>query len=188
MGGFGSGRSSRRRPTVESSRRIDIRYLRRHGLFKIGTVGSLHWEGRGQSCGGVSFRVEHDKLVLSWQEANIESDRVVEQLAQLETTGCNYGGCRPWFLCSSCGRRCAVLYLAAGSFSCRVCLGLPYQSQLTDGLGRLSLRREKLYDIILSRGRVGVRRSKSMGSVAAELEQVEMQLEWAFSARYGQYL
>jgi len=53
-----------------------------------------------------------------------------------------YGGVRYWFRCprSACGRRCSVLYRErttnARAFTCRVCAGLRYASQV---LGRADL-------------------------------------------------
>ena len=49
----------------------------------------------------------------------------------LETTPCNFGGVRYWFICPDCWRRVAVLYLAPGDrrFRCRHCNNLSYHSR-----------------------------------------------------------
>ena len=44
---------------------------------------------------------------------------------EIERTACHLGGSRAWFLCPTCGRRCAILY----PMKCRVCLKLHYTSE-----------------------------------------------------------
>jgi len=54
-----------------------------------------------------------------------------DYFVDLETTPCNYGGKRWWFLCPSCNRRCRVLYntISTNIFACRLCHNLTYESQ-----------------------------------------------------------
>ena len=54
-----------------------------------------------------------------------------DYIVYLDSTPCNYGGKRWWFLCPKCHRRCRVLYLAPGFtyFICRICGNLSYESQ-----------------------------------------------------------
>ena len=61
-------------------------------------------------------------------------------------TPCNDGGARPWFLCPSCGRRCAVVYFGApgGRYACRHCARVGYLSQCEDEMGRLWRRQRKV--------------------------------------------
>ena len=71
---------------------------------------------------------------------------VVEGIADLAWTPCNFGGFRPWFLCPSgeCGKRVAILYLSeSGQLLCRHCCELTYASQHVGELGRAELRAEK---------------------------------------------
>ena len=58
------------------------------------------------------------------------------QLVQITTTSCNYGGSRYWFICPDCHKRVGVLY-RQGNFKCRHCLGVNYQSQLQQPQNRL---------------------------------------------------
>jgi len=71
---------------------------------------------------------------------------LVEGIAHLAWTPCNFGGARPWFICPGvgCGRRVAILYrLEPGQLLCRHCCDLTYESQLVGELGRAELRVEK---------------------------------------------
>jgi hypothetical protein len=72
----------------------------------------------------------------------------IEQRVPITWTACHFGGRRPWFICAAsvngryCGRRVAVLYLAGGSFACRKCCGLAYESQ-QGGLRFRNLRKSQ---------------------------------------------
>lgn len=72
--------------------------------------------------------------------------RQIECSLWIERTACNYGGSRPWFLCPSCRRRCAVVYYGAagGRFACRHCTRVAYLSQCDDEMGRLWRRQWKI--------------------------------------------
>lgn len=47
-------------------------------------------------------------------------------------TACHFGGSRPWFVCPTCGGRCAILY----PVQCRQCLGLHYATEHESELDR----------------------------------------------------
>jgi hypothetical protein len=55
----------------------------------------------------------------------------VKETVALSWTACNFGGERPWFICTGagCGRRVAILYGPGRYFLCRHCYDLTYQSQ-----------------------------------------------------------
>jgi hypothetical protein len=60
-------------------------------------------------------------------------------------TPCTFGGARPWWLCPSCGRRCAVLFLRTdGAPACRICHGINYEVQGMSRVDRLFARRDKV--------------------------------------------
>ena len=65
------------------------------------------------------------KIVYSETDKLLEfnSDRI-----DLETTPCNYGGVRYWFLCPYCGGRKTGLYVDNDSLICRQCLDVGYYS------------------------------------------------------------
>lgn len=57
-----------------------------------------------------------------------------EYFFRLETTRCNLGGMRYWFICEgytgeACGRRVAILYIERGVVACRHCHRLTYESR-----------------------------------------------------------
>nr|QJS05794.1 hypothetical protein [Psychrobacter sp.] len=58
---------------------------------------------------------------------------------QLTTTAPHYGGSRYFFNCPSCSKRVSVLY-RKGTYICRKCIGLGYQSQLEQPVDRLFTR------------------------------------------------
>ena len=51
---------------------------------------------------------------------------------RITTTRCHLGGSRYWFLCPSCGRRCAILYPR----KCRKCINGRYAVELLKPLDR----------------------------------------------------
>jgi hypothetical protein len=51
------------------------------------------------------------------------------QLVSLQLTPCRWGGARPWWTCSGCRARCAVLLWWRDRWQCRACTGLHYASQ-----------------------------------------------------------
>ena len=70
MGGYGSGRYYRwqdKRTTLNELRRVDVRALHRDGSLASGRHGVWTWY-RGDTCTGiVSYAVQDDALVLSYQ-------------------------------------------------------------------------------------------------------------------------
>jgi hypothetical protein len=71
---------------------------------------------------------------------------LVEGIAGLAWTPCNFGGSRPWFACpgEGCSRRVAILYgPEPGQMLCRHCRDLTYESQREDQIRRAKRRVEK---------------------------------------------
>ena len=133
MGGYGSGNWGRwqdRRTTVNQVRRLDVRILHRAGFLKPGQHGVITW-GRGKHhTGQVSYTMQGNALVLSYQSRDSDGPwQPVMQAITLDWTLCHYGGSRPWFLCPQCARRVAVLALGGRFFLCRQCYRLPCASQ-----------------------------------------------------------
>ena len=133
MGGYGSGRRSSwggGRTTTESQRRIDIRWMKRQGYLRAGTMGNLIWSNRGEQTGLITYSMVEEGMVLNYRyRINGGEWQPVEQSIIFDRTPCNYGGHRTWFRCPRCGKRVALLYGAGKLFLCRHCYDLAYGSQ-----------------------------------------------------------
>lgn len=145
---YGAGRPGWKRK-AEQSLALDVRQIARKGLLRTGAF-SWHWSNNyGEKVGSVGVRVARDPervtLTYQWTPHNGEP-RHVECSLRIARSLCNYGGSRPWFLCPSCGRRCAVVYYGApgGRYACRHCVRVSYLSQCEDETGRLWRRQRKL--------------------------------------------
>lgn len=134
MGGSGSGLygsgAAVCKTAVEHCRRIDIRKWQRGKLLNADNVFTWQWWNQDETdvmaSIGVKVGVDHTFLFYS---VNDESIRMVVELDQTET---NYG-CREWFLCPSCKKRVALLYLKGKYFNCRKCHNLNYRSSQVSG-------------------------------------------------------
>lgn len=144
---WGAGRPGWKRK-AEQSMAFDVRQIARRGLLRPGAF-SWHWSRDGEQVGSVGVRVAGDAqrviLTYQWTPYNGEPHHV-DCTLRIERTPCNYGGGRPWFLCPSCERRCAVVYFGApgGRYACRHCVRVGYLSQCEDETGRLWLKQRKI--------------------------------------------
>jgi hypothetical protein len=97
-------------------------------------------------------RTEADAVVLIYRARSLLAAewKYVEQRVPITWTNCNFGGRRPWFVCSVwtngryCGRRVGVLYLDGEFFACRSCYRLVYESQQEDPFIRSIKRSQKI--------------------------------------------
>lgn len=154
MGGPGSGgfRIGTPRTRVESCFVLDVNRLARDHLF----IGQPRLKRFGCEWlrGTAAFNVQSCKMALVYSHRG----RNIKQDIEVSSTACNYGGRRYWFVCPTCDRRAANLYLpwlhsrpdAPCYFACRLCLGLAYTShQDNDPLERskqkVKRRWKKLY-------------------------------------------
>jgi hypothetical protein len=147
MGGSGSGSWYRcdSKTTTESQHQVDIQWLKKQGDLQPGTVGSLSWSCRDKRTGSIGYMVGVDRMVLNYRHRPHGGDwEDVEQVIFFDRTSCNYGGSRPWFLCSRCQRRVAVLYGAGKYFLCRHCYNLTYASQQESKEDRLMRKARKI--------------------------------------------
>jgi hypothetical protein len=103
---------------------IDVRNWQRQELLDPPGVCFLLMRGRYDN---INVEVNTDYVVLKYVS---ESGAPQVEPIALARTPCHYGGTRPWFLCPSCHRQCAKLFLRRGRFFCRVCHRLGYVSQL----------------------------------------------------------
>lgn len=147
MGGIGSGHWHRwnQKTTIEQTRRIDIRYMKKRGFLAPSTYGSLSWEQGGKPNGKINFTTHYDRLILEFRyKAHGGEWQPVTQAIMFDHTPCHYGKTRKWFLCPKCNKRVAVLCGEAHLFLCRHCNQLSYRSQNADKLERTRLKRNKL--------------------------------------------
>ncbi len=124
---MGRGKWTRRdaRRRVESVLDLDIRPLARGWLPDHGPRPlTVQWSRGGwwsESAVSVVLWSRTDALILY----SADGDQVSERIG-LDSTPCNYGGRRWWWLCPMCGQRRAILYLLSERFECRTCCGLTY--------------------------------------------------------------
>lgn len=132
MGGRGSGRQAGYGFTVDKAedyRQIDLAWLKRQSDFRVGYRGTIKRSRGGVEVASISYTVEVSGLRLHYRSRSPGSDWIdVNELIQFACTSANYGGQRTWFKCSSCGKRCRILY-GGTYFRCRRCYGLHYESQ-----------------------------------------------------------
>ena len=141
LGGFGSGRPSSGRFTVESCPSLDVNRLHKAGRLRRGWVGSMEWTSQGEFLPSAKLGCQADGLRLSFRLRNRTGEfEEVGQTVRIVYLPCTYGGTRPYFVCPgvvdgrSCQRRVAKLYWPGRYFLCRHCYQLTYASQ---GEGRM---------------------------------------------------
>ena len=136
----GAGRPSWK-PKAEGCYRLDVRRWHREGILQAGRAGSWCWRHpeTGAQTASIGYTVRADAVHLTFAAGG----KPMAQHVLILRTRCTYGGARPWFGCPQCGRRVAVLFLAAGAFRCRHCASITYSSQSADVLGRAWLKQYK---------------------------------------------
>lgn len=134
VGGWGSGLygsgAAVGKTAVEHCRRIDIRMWQKRKLLIDGNNFTWQWWNQEETdvMASIGVLIE-DGGVLLFYSANDEPIRTMVELDKTET---NYGF-REWFLCPSCGKRVALLYLKGKYFNCRKCHDLNYRSSQLSG-------------------------------------------------------
>ena len=134
------------RLTVEQSYALDIGQLVRAGVFDADprSLCAFTWnDSAGMPISSVTFRVFPDRTgalaVHFYHPVPTTPSRpgwIQQQIVQITTTKCNFGGVRRWFRCSlirdgyPCKRRVRVLYSTPVDrlFGCRECHNLTYES------------------------------------------------------------
>ena len=131
MGGPGSGNWYRwdKRTTLDEVKRLDVRWLHRHGYLDR-WPRLVTWRCGEQPAGSISVSLQPEGVVLEYRCRVGGGDwESVRQVVTLDWTPCHYGGERPWFRCAGCRQRVAVLCGEGKWFLCRHCYELPYGSQ-----------------------------------------------------------
>ena len=106
---------------------FDISALNKGGAFNGDFVS---FPFMGLTCQPYLIRYRHNK----WPKDKWP------QLIRVEWTRCNFGGRRPWFICTFCEKRVGKLYEIMGGIACRTCANLGYKSQC---LGKTNRRQRK---------------------------------------------
>ncbi len=148
MGGIGSGRRWHfgARSTTDSFRSIDVRRWQREKLLTPGSYFGWNWLTEDEVTGSIRVRVEHSRLRLIYKTKSPgEEWQDKDYPVILDSTECNFGGSRKWFICPArgCGRRVALLYGGA-VFVCRHCNQLAYPSQNEDASDRATRQAERI--------------------------------------------
>lgn len=148
MGGGFSGRNDyATTPTVEACRSLDVNWMHRQGCLDVGASGSIRWSEDGEQVGSLGYRTVGEgasrRVVLSYTMVDHRTDDSEKHQypVPIETTGCNFGGERPWFRCPGvvdgehCRRRVGKLYRPPRGdlYLCRHCYDLGYRSSRESG-------------------------------------------------------
>ncbi|MFP4891961.1 hypothetical protein [Paraburkholderia sp. EG304] len=127
-----------------------MRRLNREGLLRAGIAYGWQWkDDEGVVTASIKIGTHDGGLSVCYRR----NGEVVEQRIATDTTPCNYGGARVWFVCPYCRRRAAILYLSK-QVACRLCFRLAYLSQSEDELGRLWRKQSKIEARLQSRKRM----------------------------------
>lgn len=104
----------------------------------------MRWSRRGQDTGSVRFEVLSGSIRLVYRKSSQGGEwRDVNEMVPLIETATQFGGCRQWFVCLSCNRRCRILYGGA-HFRCRRCNRLKYETQYEPSFARAATRALKI--------------------------------------------
>jgi hypothetical protein len=147
-GRYGSGRPrSRTTGDVESYPRLDMRWVRRHGLAALDKViaASLRWTSGPSARFLAECSLSHSIDADGRGELHTHrSATVYEQRVQVVALPMRYGGVRLYYVCPELGHRCEALYLRGGMFASRQAHRLSYRSQSQTPMGRQGRRARKL--------------------------------------------
>jgi len=144
-----------KKDTVEDCRSVSISFLKKHDYLSENSCrsGRISWtnfyEEETSSIGIVVSTFEGEKYVRFYYTVTNRSSGVktdYDYKVSLNTTLCNFGGVRYWFICPLsrngvyCGRRVAKLYKAPGGnyFGCQHCFDLSYESRNESRFGRIA--------------------------------------------------
>jgi hypothetical protein len=187
MGNCNSGRRrSRNRGMMEDVIRLDIRVMRRQGLFVAGltTHGDQrwNWKGTGESAGAVSVAVDLEDHDAPHVVLRFSLDGAAQmQVIRLASRQMPYGGRRYYFLCPKLGRRCEVLPMIGGVFASRQAHRLTYRTQSIAPVDRLRARAQKLESRLWpGKGKPGRVRGRNRERLLAVWGRAELALDTMF--------
>jgi len=120
--------------TTESCCQLDMSYLTSRYVMDWDYQTTISWKtnrGRHDSIGLDICPPKRIRLHYSTTNRTTRKTNQYRYFVYLDTTPCNYGGKRWWFICPECHRRCRILYKPSDEiyFACRICHNLTYESQ-----------------------------------------------------------
>jgi len=122
-----------KKSTVEESLSLDMKNFARDVDLTSYATGYSSWKSSFGKEDRIGWKVNpYRSIRLQYTTTKISGEKKEHDYEVLiETTPCNYGGERWWFLCPVCFRRCRILYQPPSQsvFACRICHNLSYQSQ-----------------------------------------------------------
>jgi hypothetical protein len=131
---------------------IDLAWLRRRGARDIGYSGHITWSRHGEETASIGYDVVCNGLRLRYRHTPYGgTPQDVDEIIHIVTTPVPFGGCRHWFRCPSCNRRCRIVYGGA-RFRCRVCRCAKYESQYESEPLRLCSRRWRIRKLLEDHG------------------------------------
>ncbi|MGJ8610226.1 MAG: hypothetical protein ACSHWY_03975 [Octadecabacter sp.] len=119
--------------------------------MRVGRAGHWIWSRDGEETGRIFYQMKADGFSLDYKVRLYGGEwESIEQTIPVTYTDCNYGGGRPYFLCSGvvngrhCGRRVGKLFAGGRYFLCRHCYHIAYGSQSEPKYDRMLRRANKL--------------------------------------------
>ena len=124
---------------AEDLLKLEIYWFNKHDLLNDYKFGEIKWTNLYGIISRIGFTVSIKNNYIQLQY--IQTDKLKNKKKEfdykimLETTSCNFGSIRYWFVCpiikngSICGRRVGVLYKGDNYFGCRHCYNLTYRSR-----------------------------------------------------------
>lgn len=193
MDGRGRWCRGEKRPTLDDTKKVDIRAIRREGRLVPGAIGSISWSKFGEMTGSINYKCFRNFLLLIYSySVDGRDEETVTQEIPFDRTPCNFGGERLWFICPQCERRIDVLCANGIKFYCRHCYRLPYTCQHENGIARLLYRsqslREKMFENIGYGERGSKKRNmqqKTFDRLLVRYERIEAELDAAIISSVG---
>jgi hypothetical protein len=131
---------------------IDLAWLRREKLLRVGRWSSINWSRNGHRTGSIQLQCVSDGVRLVYRTRPRGGEWTdVSEIVPLIETETRFGGGRQWFLCLTCRGRCRILY-GGTYFRCRRCHGLKYETQYEPAFARAATRALKIRERLGSRG------------------------------------
>lgn len=175
---YGAGRPAYR-PAAGSYRRLDIRKMVRTNCIKPRNWFGWTWtneDGEQVASVGCAVNETASQLTVSYGWRRYDEREEVSLPVRLNTTPCNYGGVRWWFLCPCCNRRVAVLFIMGVMLRCVKCGRVSYASQRVDATSRAWTKQAKLEAKLIDGWEKPKRmRWKTYARLQAGIDECEMQ-------------